>query len=187
MLRAQVQLANDKQALLVAQNQYKQSLLVLARNLGMSPGTPLELAEPLRYQPLTQPQAETPRALRHSSRAPITFRLPASARSWSNSNAPAVPATIRSSASTETMAGLAAASEACRARALIQGQIDFTVFDRDRNGEAAGTCQPHQAHRRSNRRSEPRHRRGDPRGAAESRLRGRTGRGGPGRAGSGAA
>ena len=59
VLRAQVQLANDKQALLVAQNQYKQSLLALARNLGMSPSTPLELAEPLRYQPLTQPQAES--------------------------------------------------------------------------------------------------------------------------------
>jgi outer membrane protein len=50
VLRAQVQLANDRQALLVAQNQLKQSLLALARNLGMSPGTPLELAEPLRLQ-----------------------------------------------------------------------------------------------------------------------------------------
>src|ERR1017187_364814 len=34
VLRAQVQLANDRQALLVAGNQYKQSLLALARNLG---------------------------------------------------------------------------------------------------------------------------------------------------------
>lgn len=59
LLRAQVQLANDKQALLAAQNQYKQSLLILARNLGMSPGTPLELAEPLRFQPLALPHAET--------------------------------------------------------------------------------------------------------------------------------
>ena len=50
VLRSQVQLANDKQALLVAQNQYKRSLLALARNLGMSPSTPLELAEPLRYR-----------------------------------------------------------------------------------------------------------------------------------------
>ena len=59
VLRSQVQLANDKQALLVAQNSYKQSLLSLARNLGMRPSTPLELAEPLQYQPLTQPQAES--------------------------------------------------------------------------------------------------------------------------------
>ena len=56
--RAQVQLANDQQALLAARNQYKQALLVLARNLGMSPGTPLELAEPLRFQPLNHPTAE---------------------------------------------------------------------------------------------------------------------------------
>ena len=40
VLRAQVQLANDRQALLEAENQYKQSLLALARNFGMSPGTP---------------------------------------------------------------------------------------------------------------------------------------------------
>ena len=65
VLRAQVQLANDKQALLAARNQYKQSLLVLARNLGMSPGTPLELADPLRYHPLPplQPESLVPLAL----------------------------------------------------------------------------------------------------------------------------
>src|SRR5207302_11172705 len=59
LLRAQVQLATDKRALVAAQNQSKQSLLILARNLGMSPGAPLELAEPLRFQPLALPQAET--------------------------------------------------------------------------------------------------------------------------------
>ena len=114
VLRSQVQLANDKQALLVAQNQYKQSLLALARNLGMRPSTPLELAESLRYQPLSHFRPRV-LCLRHCSRAPTTYRLPASAWGWSNSNAPAVPATIRSSASTGTMADLAAALEACRA------------------------------------------------------------------------
>jgi outer membrane protein TolC len=59
VLRAQVQLANDKQALLIAVNQHKQSLLELARNLGMSPATPLELAEPLDYRPLKPPKMET--------------------------------------------------------------------------------------------------------------------------------
>ena len=42
VLRARVQLANDRQALLVAANQYKQALLELARTIGLSPGTPLE-------------------------------------------------------------------------------------------------------------------------------------------------
>ena len=54
VLRAQVQLANDLQALLEAQNQSKQSLLMLARNLGIAPATQLELAEPLRYAELKQ-------------------------------------------------------------------------------------------------------------------------------------
>src|ERR1019366_8047777 len=53
VLRAQVQLANDQQALLVAQNQFKQSLLALERNLGLDPGMPLELAEPLVYRPVS--------------------------------------------------------------------------------------------------------------------------------------
>ena len=58
LLRAQVRLANDQQALLATRNRHKQALLVLARNLGMTPGTPLELAEPLRFQALSHPAAE---------------------------------------------------------------------------------------------------------------------------------
>ena len=96
VLRAQVQLANDKQALLEAQNQYQQSLLELARNLGMSPGTPLELAEPLQYRALAQPQAEDACCLRRWRRAPIIFRWTASARACSSSSAPTAPASIPS-------------------------------------------------------------------------------------------
>lgn len=59
ILRAEVQLANDKQSLLIANNQFKQSLLSLARNLGMDPGTPMELAEPLVYKPLGQSEADS--------------------------------------------------------------------------------------------------------------------------------
>ncbi len=40
---------------------------------------------------------------------------------------------------------------------LIQGQIDFTVFDRDREGEAQELASRAQAHRRSDCRSAPRH------------------------------
>jgi outer membrane protein TolC len=135
VLRAQVQLANDKQALLEARNQYQQSLLELARNLGMSPGTPLELAEPLQYRDLAQPQAEDllPAALavradylsldrqrqslleqQRANRARFYPRLSI------NGNIGELGRSIGSSATT----------------GLIQGQIDFTVFDRDREGEA---------------------------------------------------
>jgi outer membrane protein TolC len=58
VLLAQVQLANDRQAQLVAQNALKQSLLTLARNMGMSPGILLDLAEPLHYQSLPQAQPD---------------------------------------------------------------------------------------------------------------------------------
>lgn len=135
VLRAQVQLANDRQGELVAENQYKQALLTLARNLGMSPGTPLELAEPLRYESLSQPLSESlvPAALlaradylsldrqrqglveqQNASRARFYPKLSI------NGNFGEIGRSIGSVQST----------------GLIQGQIDFTVFDRDRNGEA---------------------------------------------------
>jgi outer membrane protein TolC len=135
VLRAQVQLANDKQALLEARNQYQQSLLQLARNLGMNPATPLELAEPLQYRTLAQPQVEDllPAALmaradylsldrqrqslleqQRANRARFYPRLSI------NGNIGELGRSIGSSATI----------------GLIQGQIDFTVFDRDREGEA---------------------------------------------------
>jgi len=135
VLRAQVQLANDKQALLIARNQLQQSMLELARNLGMSLATPLELAEPLNYQALQQPEIETlaPAALLTradylslaSQRQGLVEQQRAShARSYPklsiNGNFGEIGRSIGSVTST----------------GLLQGQIDFTLFDRDRNGEA---------------------------------------------------
>jgi outer membrane protein TolC len=135
VLRAQVQLANDKQSLLVAGNQYKQSLLVLERNLGMNPGTPLELAEPLQYQTLNQPETETLTEAALAERADylsldrqrqglLEQQRANRARSYPklsiNGNFGEIGRSIGGVQST----------------GLIQGQIDFTVFDRDRNGEA---------------------------------------------------
>ena len=80
VLRSQVQLANDKQALLVAQNQYKQSLLTLARNLGMSPSAPLEIAEPLQLSSSKPVGSGSSCALGACRLAPIISRLPCSAK-----------------------------------------------------------------------------------------------------------
>ena len=181
VLRAQVQLANDKQALLVAQNQFKQSLLALARNLGMSPGTPLELAEPLRYQALPQPQPETLASAACSSPRRLPCRLPASARAWSSSSAPAVPATIRSSASTATIGEIGRSIGSVADHRPDSGPDRFHGLRSRPQRRSAGTCQPRQAHRRSDRRSATRHRSGHSRGAAESGLRGRAGRRLPGK------
>ncbi len=55
VVRAQVQLARDRQTLLVAQDGYQTSLLVLARFLGLRPGTPLTLSERLEFHHVPLP------------------------------------------------------------------------------------------------------------------------------------
>jgi len=135
VLRAQVQLANDKQALLAAQNQYKQSLLVLTRNLGMRPTTALELAEPLRFEPLLPPQAETvvPDALL----ARADYLSLASQREELATEQRASRARYLPKLSVNgNYGGLGRSIGSVEGTGLIQGQIDFTVFDRDRKGEA---------------------------------------------------
>ena len=135
VLRAQVQLANDKQALLVAQNLLKQSLLALARNLGMSPGTPLELADPLRYQalPESQPDALLPAALKERS----DYLSLAGQRKSLVEQQRANRARYYPKLSLNGNIGeLGRSIGSVQTTGLIQGQIDFTVFDGDRNGEA---------------------------------------------------
>lgn len=58
VLRAQVQLANDRQNRLVTRNSYEQSLLVLARSIGDDMATPIVLAEKLGFKRLDPPQIE---------------------------------------------------------------------------------------------------------------------------------
>ncbi|MFA7382109.1 MAG: TolC family protein [Desulfurivibrionaceae bacterium] len=58
LLRAQVQLANDRQNLLVTQNAVQQSLLLLARLLGMDLGTPIILTDKLNFQACDAPRIE---------------------------------------------------------------------------------------------------------------------------------
>lgn len=135
VLRAQVQLANDRQALLIAGNQYKQSLLALARNLGMAPGTPLELAEPLSYRPVSQPESGTlvPSAL--AARA--DYLSLASQRQELVEQQRANRARSYPRLSIDgNFGGIGRSIGGIQDTYLLQGQIDFTVFDRDRNGEA---------------------------------------------------
>jgi outer membrane protein TolC len=135
VLRAEVQLANDKQAELVAENQLKQSLLTLARNMGVSPGTPLELAEPLRYRALNQPDSETlaPAALL----ARADYLSLASQRQSLVEQQRASQARFYPKLSVNGNFGAIGRSiGGVQPTGLVQGQIDFTVFDRDRSGEA---------------------------------------------------
>jgi outer membrane protein TolC len=135
VLRAQVQLANDRQALLEAENQRKQALLELARQIGLSPATPLDLAEPLRFAALTEsdPESLTRTALAarfdylslEKQREGLEEQSRANRARWYPrvSISGNVGELGRSVGSVDTTGG-------------IQGQIDFTLFDRDREGEA---------------------------------------------------
>lgn len=136
VLRAQVQLANDRQALLVAKNQYRQSLLVLARDLGMSPGTPLELAETLQFQPLTQQEAEKLEPSALQSRADYRA-LDAQLQSLVEQERANRARWYPKLSVNGNYGGIGRSIGGVQPTGSIQGQIDVTVFDRDRNGEAA--------------------------------------------------
>lgn len=134
-LRAQVELANEKQSLLVASNQQKQALLALARNLGMNPGTPLELAEPLQFQPITRPEAEE--ALRSALLVRSDYISLASQRLSLTEQQRASHARYYPKFSINgNFGGLGRSISGIKGIGLIQGTLDFTLFDRDRNGEA---------------------------------------------------
>jgi outer membrane protein TolC len=55
VVRAQVQLARDRQHALAARNAYQNSLLSLARFVGLGLGAPIELAEPLIFEHVDAP------------------------------------------------------------------------------------------------------------------------------------
>jgi outer membrane protein TolC len=135
LLRSQVQLANDQQALLASQNQYKQALLVLARNLGMRPGAPLELAETLQYHPLSHPAAEVivgSALLARSDYLSLARQRQQLVEQQQASKARYFPKLSLSG----NYGGLGRSIGSVQGTYVVQGQLDFTLFDRDRNGEA---------------------------------------------------
>jgi outer membrane protein TolC len=135
VLRAQVQLANDKQAELEARNRYDQALLELARNLGMNPGIPLELAESLEYKLLAQQSAEDllPAALTARADYLSLDRQHQSLVEQQRANHARFYPKVSVNGN---IGGLGRSVGGVTATGLIQGQVDFTVFDRDRDGEA---------------------------------------------------
>lgn len=134
VVRAQVQLARDRQALLVAQNTFQTSLLELARFLGLAPGTPLELAEQLEFHPMNIPEVGTalPAALeaRADYRA-LAAQREALAEQQKQSHARYLPKFLLGGdygaigRNFGTMPGTG----------QIQGTLSITLFDRDRKGE----------------------------------------------------
>jgi outer membrane protein TolC len=107
----------------------------LARNLGMDPGTPMELAEPLAYRALSQPEIETlvPAALQtradYLSMAKQREGLVEQQRANRARNYPKLSVN-------GNIGEIGRSIGSVQTTGLIQGQIDFTIFDRDRGGEA---------------------------------------------------
>jgi outer membrane protein TolC len=136
VLRAEVQLANDRQALLVAENQQQIALLGLARNIGLSPGTPLELAETLEYQPLAAQPIGLLTDAALAARADY-LELAAERRQLEAQQAASHARYYPKFSLGGNLGELGRTFGQMRMTAAIQGQVDFTLFDRDREGEAA--------------------------------------------------
>ena len=134
VVRAQVQLARDQQSLLVAQDNYQTSLLALARFLGLSPGTPLELAEKLQFRHIDTPDVDqtlpTALAVRDDYRA-LFSEQQSLIEQQKASHARYLPtfgingnygAAGRDFGTMPSSGG-------------IEGVVSITIFDRDRTGE----------------------------------------------------
>jgi outer membrane protein TolC len=133
-LRAQVQLARDQQNLLVARNTYQTSLLSLAHFLGVSPGTPLDLAEPLKFHHVesadpdhalhTALEARSDYAALLTQRDSLVEQLKASRARY----LPTLSVNGDYGAIGRGFGSLAGTGE-------VQGTLTVTLFDRDRAGE----------------------------------------------------
>jgi outer membrane protein TolC len=103
--------------------------------MGMTPVAPLELAEPLGFRPLNQPEIESlaPAALL----ARADYLSLASQRQGLIEQQSANRARSYPKLSLNGNFGeIGRSIGGVKSTGLVQGQIDFTLFDRDRNGEA---------------------------------------------------
>jgi outer membrane protein TolC len=133
-VRAQVQLARDQQTVLVARDTYQTSLLVLAHFLGLSPGAPLDLAEPLKFHHVestdadqalhTALEARSDYAALFKQRDSLVEQLKASRARY----LPTLSVNGDYGAIGRGFTSMAGTGE-------IQGTLTVTLFDRDRAGE----------------------------------------------------
>ena len=134
VLRAKVQLANDQQALLVARNTAQQTLLVLARNIGLGLDTSIELAETLEYRPIERPELTEAVNTALANRADylsvlrqhdeqLDLQRASRARSL-----PQISLSGNYGANGRSISGITSVG-------LLEGVMKVTLFDRDRDGE----------------------------------------------------
>jgi outer membrane protein TolC len=136
VLRAQVQLANEQQSLVQARNRAQGTVLSLARAIGISPGTAIELADPLEYHPAATVAVDSvlPQAL--SARPDYQSLLrqrSALNEQLESSRARSLPKLLASG----NYGGIGRSPGSIRPTGAIQVEISMSVFDRDRQGEQA--------------------------------------------------
>jgi len=133
-VRAQVQLARDQQTLLVARNAYQTSLLVLAHFLGLSPGAPLDLAEPLKFHHVDSADAD--QALHSALEARSDYAALLKQRESLVEQQKASRARYLPTLSVNGDYGAIGRGFGSMAgTGQIQGTLTVTLFDRDRAGE----------------------------------------------------
>jgi outer membrane protein TolC len=134
VLRAEVELDNERQGLLQTSNSAKQALLVLARNIGMSLGTPLELAETLGFEPAETPEVEaavTKALAEREDYQALVMQREALLQQQKANRARYLPKLSLSGnygAIGRTLGNM-------RGTGGIEARVSFTIFDRDRSGE----------------------------------------------------
>ena len=133
-VRAQVQLARDQQTVLVARNSYQTSLLTLAHFLGLSPGVPLELAEPLKFHHVESADAD--QALHTAIEARSDYAALLKQRDALNEQLRASRARYYPTLSVNGDYGAIGRGFGSMAgTGEVQGTLTVTLFDRDRAGE----------------------------------------------------
>jgi len=133
VVRAQVQLARDRQSLLVARDAYQTSLLALARFLGLSPGTPLELAGRMEFHPVTAPPIDE--ALHTALEARSDYRSLLTQRASLIEQERAERARYFPKLSVNGDYGALGTAQHMAGIGEIQGTISISLFDWDRTGQ----------------------------------------------------
>lgn len=134
VVRAQVQVARDRQTLLAARNTHRTSLLTLARFLGLQPGTPLTPAGQLEFRHVDLPNPDE--AVQAALRARPDYRSLISRRAslveqqkaWHARYYPTLSLSGDYGALGRNFGTMPGIGE-------IQATVSITLFDRDRRGE----------------------------------------------------
>ncbi|MGA2076241.1 MAG: TolC family protein, partial [Terriglobia bacterium] len=130
LVRAQVQLARDRQTLLVERDAYQTSLLALARFMGISPGTPLELAGHMEFHPVPAPPIDE--ALRTALEARSDYRSLLTERQSLVEQEKAARARYFPKLSVNGDYGALGTAQTMAGIGEIQGTISISLFDWDR-------------------------------------------------------